>query len=155
MSVLGMPILNVSVSSETKILLDSLSILTQMPSGRVIEVVTSSYVQALPEKEEAVVNNLKRAALARLASTDTAAVEAGRAPAAAYRFSRLCFKRDVVEALGPQDLFRVETPVGTFQMTKADFYRVFPNVVKSRSYAEDGIYHYRKLPSQAEEFRVA
>jgi hypothetical protein len=31
---------------------------------------------------------------------------------------------------------------------------VFPNVVESRSYAKDGIYHYRKLPSHAEEFRV-
>lgn len=151
-----MPILNVSVSPETKILLDSLSILTQLPTGRVIEIVTSSYVRALPEGEAGVVNGLKQAALARLASGDVAAAESGRpAPAATYKFSRLCFKRGVIEALGPQESFRVETPVGTFQMTKADFYRVFPNVVKSRSYAEDGIYHYRKLPSQAEEFRVA
>jgi len=151
-----MPILNVSVSPETKILLDSLSILTQLPTGRVIEIVTSSYVRALPEGEAGVVNGLKQAALARLASGDVTAAESGRpAPAATYKFSRLCFKRGVIEALGPQESFRVETPVGTFQMTKADFYRVFPNVVKSRSYTEDGIYHYRKLPSQAEEFRVA
>jgi len=39
-------------------------------------------------------------------------------------------------------------------MTNADFHRVFPNVAQSRSYIEGGIYHYRKLPSQAEEFRV-
>jgi hypothetical protein len=151
-----MPILNVSVSPETKILLDSLSILTQLPSGRVIEVVTSSYVRALPEKEASVVNGIKQAALARLASSAVTAAESVRiAPVATYKFSRLCFKRDVVEALRLHDSFRVETPIGTFQMTKADFYRVFPNVVKSQSYAEGGIYHYRKLPSQAEEFRVA
>jgi len=150
-----MPILNVSVSSETKILLDSLSILTQMPTGRVIEIVTASYARSLPLDEVGVVNGLKQAALARLASADVAATESGRpVPAATYKFSRLCFKRDVIEGLSSRQTFRVETPVGIFQLTKADFYRVFPNVVKSRSYAEDGIYHYRKLPSQAEEFRV-
>jgi hypothetical protein len=151
-----MPILNVSVSPETKILLDSLSILTQLPCGRVIEIVTLSYVRALPEKEASVVNGIKQAAMARLASLAETPAESVRiAPVAAYKFSRLCFKRDVIEALGLHDAFRVETPVGTFKMTKADFYRVFPNVVKSRSYAEDGMYHYRRLPSQAEEFRVA
>lgn len=151
-----MPILNVSVTAETKILLDALSVLTQHPIGRVIEIVTSSYVRALPEKEAGVVNGVKQAALARLVSAGGAAAASGRAvPVASYKFSRLCFRRDVIEALAPHDSFRVETPVGTFQMTKADFYRVFPNVVKSRSYAEDGIYHYRKLPSQVEEFRLA
>jgi hypothetical protein len=151
-----MPILNVSVSPETKILLDSLSILTQLPGARVIEIVTLSYVRALPEKEARVVNGLKQAALARLASVDLTANESRRtAPEATYKFSRLCIKRAVIEALSPNDSFRVETPVGAFQMTKADFYRVFPNVVQSRSYADDGIYHYRKLPSHAEEFRVA
>lgn len=151
-----MPILNVSVSPETKILLDSLSILMQLPTGRVIENIAASYICALPAKEAAVLNGLKQAALGRLASVDVTASQSARTgPAASYKFSRLCFKRDVIEALGPQDSFRVETPVGVFQMTKADFYRVFPNVVNSRSYAEGGIYHYRKLPSQAEEFRVA
>jgi hypothetical protein len=151
-----MSILNASVSAETKILVDSLSSLFQMPVGRVIEIVTLSYVQALPESEARVVNGLKQAALARLIRTDVLAAESrGAAPAATYRFSRLCFKRDVIESLSPHESFRVETPVGNFQMTKADFYRVFPNVVQSRSYAEDGIYHYRKLPRQAEEFLTA
>jgi hypothetical protein len=151
-----MPVLSVAISPEAKILLDSLSILTQLPTGRVIEIVTSSYVRALPEDEAGVVNGLKQAALARLAPGNVAAVGSGRPdPVETYKFSRLCFKRGVIEALGPQESFRVETPVGKFQMTKADFYRVFPNVVKSRSYTEDGIYHYRKLPSQAEEFRIA
>ena len=147
--------LNVSVSPETKILLDSLSILTQLSTGRVIEIATSSYVLALPVDEAGLVNGLKQAALMRLASGDAMPVKSGRpVPSTTYKFSRLCFKRDVIEALGPHESFRIESPVGTFQMTKADFYRVFPNVVKSLSYAEDGIYHYRKLPSQAEEFRV-
>jgi hypothetical protein len=61
----------------------------------------------------------------------------------------------VIEALGPNDAFRVETPVGTFQMTHTEFHRVFPNVAQSRSYVENGLYHYRTLPSHAEQFRVA
>ena len=46
------------------------------------------------------------------------------------------------------------TPVGTFEMTKADFYRAFPNVVRSRSYREGGVYHYPSVPKAALEFRV-
>jgi len=45
------------------------------------------------------------------------------------------------------------TPVGVFQMSKAEFYRDFPNVVASRSY-KAGVYNYAQLPSKAEQFRV-
>jgi hypothetical protein len=49
-----------------------------------------------------------------------------------YRASRLTFKRDVIEALALDDTFRVVTPTGTFEMTRADFYRVFPRVKQLR-----------------------
>ena len=78
----------------------------------------------------------------------------GAEPLATYEFSRLCFRRDVIEALAPQDAFRVITPTGVFQMTKADFHRAFSNVAQSRSYLENGLYHYPKLPARAEEFRI-
>jgi len=150
-----MPILSVPVQPETKILLDALSTLMQASTGRVIEVLASAYVQALPDSEAQVIRGLKEAALARLASDVPAPGKGRTAPVATYKFSRLCFKRDLIEALGPNDSFRVETPIGTFQMTQADFRRVFPNVTQSRSYLEAGLYHYRTLPSQAEQFRVA
>ena len=150
----GMPVLSVPVQPETKILLDALSILLQAPAGRVIEVLASAYVEALPDEEARVIRGLQEAALARFAADVPAAGTGRPAPVATYKFSRLCFKRDVIEALGPNDSFRVEAPIGAFQMAKADFYRVFPNVARSRSYLEAGIYHYRKLPSQAEVFRV-
>jgi hypothetical protein len=150
-----MPVISVPVQPETKILLDALAILMQVPAGRVIETLASAYVQALPDPEARAIRALKEAALTRIDSDVPPAERGARVLIATYKFSRLCFKRDVIEALGPNDAFRVETPVGTFQMTKTDFYRVFPNVVQSRSYLADGIYHYRKLPSQAEEFRVA
>lgn len=35
------------------------------------------------------------------------------------------------------------------QFTKAEFYRDFSNVVKTKSYKEDGIYHYSVTPKRA------
>jgi hypothetical protein len=68
---------------------------------------------------------------------------------ATYEFSRLGFKADVIEPLRDRDSFRVVTPVGTFQMTKAEFYRDFANVVRSRSYRDRGLYHYPTVPEKA------
>jgi hypothetical protein len=150
-----MMVVSVPVQPETKILLDALSTLMQSSTGRVIDVLTSAYVEALPTEEAKVINGLKRAALTRLTAGAPVLSTGRSAPVASYQFSRLCFKRDLIEPLAPNDEFRVETPIGTFQMTKADFRRVFPNVIQSRSYSEAGLYHYRTLPSQAEQFRVA
>jgi hypothetical protein len=150
-----MPVLNVTVQPETKILLEALSTLLQSSTGRVIEILASTYVQALPDSEAEVIKGLKEAALTRLSSGTPAPGKGRTQPATTYKFSRLCFKRDLIEALGPNDPFRVETPVGTFQMTRAEFHRAFPNVAQSRSYLEAGLYHYRTPPSQAEQFRLA
>ncbi len=70
-------------------------------------------------------------------------------PAATYTYSRFCFKADVIERLGMDEAFRVVTPMGTFQMTKAEFYCDFPKVPASKSYRVDRIYHYPKLPERA------
>jgi len=153
--IFGMPLLSVSIESETKILLDLLSTLRQESIGQVIGILALAYVQSLPDSEAKIVLGFKEAALARCASDVPGSEKVRSAPVVTYKFSRLCFKRDVIEALGPNESFRVETPVGIFQMTQADFHRVFPNVTQSRSYLKDGLYHYRKLPSQAEQFRVA
>jgi hypothetical protein len=76
-----------------------------------------------------------------------------QAIAASYRSTRLLFKAAVIEPLESSQAFQVITPEGTFTMTKADFHRVFPNVVKSRSYREAGVDHYRTAPAAALEFR--
>jgi hypothetical protein len=73
---------------------------------------------------------------------------------ASYKFSRLCFRRTAIESIGLTETFRVITPIGTFQMSKADFYKDFGNVVASKSYRENGIYHYPKVPARAEKYRV-
>lgn len=69
-----------------------------------------------------------------------------------YTFSRLCFKADVIESLESNDVFIVRTPDGSFRMTKADFYRVFPNIPKTKSYQEGGIYHCKYPPQRAMQF---
>ena len=74
-------------------------------------------------------------------------------PLVTYEATRVTFKRDEIERLTPQDEFRMITPTGVFQMSKADFYREFPNVVASKSYKK-GVYSYPQLPSKAEGFRV-
>ncbi len=74
---------------------------------------------------------------------------------ATYEFSRLGFKRDVIERLGTNQRFQVVTPQGSFEMTRGDFERVFANVVQSQSYRLKGLYHYPVVPEKAEPFRIA
>lgn len=135
-------------------LLDALSTLMQAPASRVIDKITTAYVDRLGTHEKLAVDALASAALTRLAEEPLRGTT-GAEPVTTYEFSRLCFKRDVIEGLAPQDAFRVITPHGVFQMTKADFHRAFPNVAQSRSYLDNGLYHYPKLPARAEEFRIA
>lgn len=66
----------------------------------------------------------------------------------------LDFEADLIEPLKDNESFIVHTPNGTFKFTKADFYRVFSNVVKTRSYQEDRIYHYTHLPQKALPFLI-
>lgn len=66
-----------------------------------------------------------------------------------YSYKRLCFMANIIEPLKEEDFFAVHTPEGTFKMTKKDFYRVFSNVLKTKSYQERGIYHYPTTPRKA------
>jgi hypothetical protein len=149
-----MPVISIPVSVETKVRLDAFSTLMQVPLGRVIEILSQAYLTALEPSELDIIKGLTQAAIARLSPSSLAPRNPNHPPIESYKFSRLCFKREVIERLNPQDRFRVETPVGIFEMAKEDFYRVFPNVVQSKSYVQDGMYHYRVLPKQAEQFRV-
>ena len=75
--------------------------------------------------------------------------------AAKYKHSRSCFKADVIEPLGMDDQFCVETATdGTFVMSKRQFYEVFQNVVETASYTQDREYHYSTLPRKALRFRI-
>lgn len=76
----------------------------------------------------------------------------GGRSAVSYKSSRLTFKADVIDALTAEDRFRIETPNGVFEMTKADFVRVFPNVAATRSYREGRVYSYSSTPRAALQF---
>jgi hypothetical protein len=73
-------------------------------------------------------------------------------PRIVYEYSRLCFRRDQIEQLSIHERFRVVSPVGTFEMTRGDFERVFANVASSQSYRLRGIYHYPTVPAKARPF---
>ena len=144
-----MPLLN--VPNETKVAVEAIAALHQTPPDRVIAAAVTAFVQSLPDEEREAVAALLRAASAKRASQP---VRQSDAPPATYEFSRLCFRRDIIESLGPNESFRVVTPVGTFQMTKVQFHDTFPKVIETRSYRIDGTYHYPKVPQRAEQFRV-
>lgn len=69
-----------------------------------------------------------------------------------YKYSRLCFKADVIEPLGLNDSFIIHTPDGSYRMTKSDFYKVFPNVHITKSYQEGRIYSCKYPPKRALQF---
>lgn len=75
-------------------------------------------------------------------------------PIASYSASRLLFKADVIDPLSDGECFRIVTPAGTYEMSKADFVREFPGIIQSKSYRESRVYHYRKPPKRAAKFLV-
>jgi len=79
----------------------------------------------------------------------------GVSPAATYHAQRLAFRAEIIERLAPDDAFRVDTPEGSYQMTKAEFYDTFANVSESESYRSNAFYHYSRTPKKALRFRVA
>lgn len=72
-----------------------------------------------------------------------------------YTSSRLCFKADLIEPLKDNDSFIVHTPNGIFKFTKADFYRVFSNVIETKSYQEGRLYSYKYPPKRALPFLLS
>lgn len=72
-----------------------------------------------------------------------------------YTSSRLCFKADLIEPLKDNDSFIVHTPNGTFKFIKADFYRVFSNVIETKSYQEGRLYSCKYPPKRAMQFLIS
>jgi len=71
-----------------------------------------------------------------------------------YVTNHLEFRRDTIEPLASDAVFEVETPAGSFRMTKADFHANFPEIVSSVSYRDLGLYHYPMIPYKAFRFLV-
>jgi hypothetical protein len=142
----------ITISASTKILLDAMAALQQLPHSTVVEKALFRYRDSLEtEDRETLELFCGRARLHRDKLQNNSGP--GVRPSVTYDSSRFCFKRDRIDPLEPSGQFRMITPIGVFQMSKADFYREFPNVVASASY-EAGVYNYPRLPSKAEAFRV-
>ena len=142
---------------KTRILLDALAALLQLPPATIIDRALAAYRDSLcGEDQNALEAFCGRAIYNREALLSEATQQTAKTgqPAAIYESSRFCFKRDVIERLAPQAEFRMITPVGVFQMSRATFHREFSNVVASDSYKNGGVYNYPRLPSKAEGFRV-
>ena len=75
-------------------------------------------------------------------------------PVVRYSSSRFAFKADLIEPLEETERFRIDTPEGAYEMSKAEFYAAFPRVVETKSYKIDRLYHYPKVPLVALRFRV-
>ncbi|ALU73839.1 hypothetical protein F7642_04500 [Tenacibaculum finnmarkense genomovar ulcerans] len=73
-----------------------------------------------------------------------------------YSSTRLLFKRDKIEKLSLENKIRIysSNDQQTYEMTKREFYDVFSNVIKTKSYKEKGVYHYLKTPKKAFQFIV-
>ncbi|SPF55111.1 hypothetical protein SBA4_6920005 [Candidatus Sulfopaludibacter sp. SbA4] len=143
--------LNTSLEFETKVLLDALCALQQLSTAAIITRALNGFVEALQDEDRRVLADLQRRAMETRRSSPSEVPDG----IASYEFPRLCFKHDVIMELEPDESFRVITPVGSFEMTRADFERDFKNVAVSKSYdREGGIYHYPKVPAKAERYRL-
>lgn len=71
-----------------------------------------------------------------------------------YRATRLLFKANVIERLTDDQAFRIETPEGTYEMTKAQFRNTFPNVTESDTYRRTGVYSYNRTPEKARQYML-
>ena len=81
----------------------------------------------------------------------------GNSTKVSYSSTRLLFRRDKIESLDWDEKFRVyaSNDECSYEMSKREFYDVFSNVVKTKSYKEAGIYHYVKTPAKAFQFIVS
>ncbi len=144
----------ITLSPNTKILLDAMAALQQLPQSTVVEKALFTFRDSLdPEDRETLERFCGRAVRHREKQQTNATRSSAGGPKVTYDSSRFCFKRERIDGLAPAEEFRMITPVGVFQMSKTEFYREFPNVVASASY-KAGVYNYPRLPSKAEQFRV-
>ena len=68
--------------------------------------------------------------------------------------NRLTFKTELIESLQDDDFYVNEIEsLGTFRISKRDFYKEFSNVVNSESY-KNGNYNYETFPKKAERFLI-
>jgi hypothetical protein len=72
-----------------------------------------------------------------------------------YEYPRLTFIKQVIEALGPEEVFRVRCRDGIFEFTRSEFEADFQKVIHSKQYQNYGFYAYRTTPERAHYYRIS
>jgi hypothetical protein len=81
-------------------------------------------------------------AVSTMASEQTHSGRASiRYDGAGREFKRLTFRKSIIDLLSMNQTFEVVTSDGIYAFTKGQFYQAFPNIVKSASYSQNGLYH--------------
>ena len=77
-----------------------------------------------------------------------------RGPSYMWEYEKLTFPKQKIDPLLEHEKFtiRVKKTKESFTMTKKEFYRVFDNVVNSKTYLEKGYYSYTTIPRKAYQF---
>jgi hypothetical protein len=147
-----MATLDARLKLDTKITLETLALMRQLPVASIIDLVVEEYVRRLPSADQELISQMQ------LRSKEAQPLHRAREirlePTVTYEYNRLCFIRRHIEPLGEDEAFRVTTPVGTFQMTKREFQLEFPKIFESTSWMVSGIYHYPVVPTRALKYRL-
>lgn len=84
---------------------------------------------------------------------DRKASTSGRRPVVQWTSTELTFYKHRIDGLKPNDIFAIAIEgQGLFQITKADFQRVFNNVIMNADYRTQGVFKYAELPEAAKPF---
>lgn len=137
-----------TISGTMKVYLDALVALRQKSPSAVVAEAIASFVRALPHAEGVAVEAIVSRAFG------SGVPQHRPEPKQTYEYSRLCFKRKVIDNLKADDEFRIETPMGVFQMSRAEFDADFGKISKTASWRKLGFYSYPVIPSKAEKYRM-
>jgi hypothetical protein len=107
------------------------------------------YVAQLEEEDRNLIQAIRLRKNANYHTPGKAPTSNEAARSVHYRSARLTFRREQIESLPSDGLITIETPKGTFEMTRSQFEAEFPKVVRSSSYSRAGVYHYPTVPSKA------
>ena len=142
----------VAVSGKTKLVLDALVALKQRGPASLVSEAILCFVGSLPDEERSAVESIVSLAMDKRVVQEDLPKHHSE-PKVTYKYSKLAFKRKVIESLAPSDEFRVDTPFGSFQMSRLDFEADFGGITKTATWKR-GYYPYPLIPSKAEKYRI-
>jgi hypothetical protein len=107
------------------------------------------FVSQLGEEDRNLIEAIRLRRKANSPVTTETSTSNGTTSTVSYKSKRLTFRREQIESLSQDGHLIIETPTGTFQMTRSQFEAEFPKVLTSASYSHAGVYHYPTIPEKA------